>query len=434
MKRITALTRSIIMLFMLVVSMNAFAQNDITGEWKGISADSSTIIIATLNADTKEALNPYEPESLCNGFISVKIKEPSGMESLLATYELTLSAQVGILYEFTYKPGRPGVDEGNGKCSATLENGTFHFQVSENSDGIPVPFTDIEMKSINSSVSSGTANNNGNVTGVSDSKDSIWDTVLSIVLFVAMLAMFVHMAVVLIKGKRYKVVFTPEQVADARKVAEKPSESSPKEDEEVEELLEKAYLCWSEAEPDEEGNEMRQPTSRKQIKTSCSYLDQAIALQTTDPDLLSRLNDLTNVINLNEKRIFDGSKVLVWLGGIFGVLSFFLFDVGLAFSILFSTGVYIIASRTPLFLVLKRQKRGGGNIHNGIVGGVLAMIAGAKTVRTIYKFDDGTRAYKDDHSQHWIALVLGLIILVMLAVTMIFWAILNYLRNYIIYF
>lgn len=434
MKTITDWARSIMMFCMLFIGMNTFSQNNITGEWNGTSADGSSIIVAALNVDTKEALNPYDPESMCNGFVSVKIIEPSGMESLLATYELNIFAQVGGLYEFTYKPGRPGVDEGNGKCTARLENGTFQFQISENVDGTPVLFADIDMKPTNSSASSENTSSDEGITEVSESKDSIWNTILPIVLLAAILCMFVHMGIVWIKGQRYKTVFTPELVANARTSVGKISESTPEEDREVENLLEQAYLCWSETDPDENGNEMRQPTSRKQIKTSCSYLDQAIALQTTDSDLLERLNELTNAININEKRTFDGSKILVWLGGIFGVLSFFLFDTGLAFSVLFSTGVYIVASRAPLFLVAKRQKRGGGNIHNGIVGGVLAMIAGAKTVRTVYKFDDGTQAYKDDHSQHWIALVLGLIILIILALTMIFWAILNYLRNYIIYF
>ena len=76
----------------------------------------------------------------------------------------------------------------------------------------------------------------------------------------------------------------------------------------------------------------------------------------------------------------------------------------------------------------------GGNIHNGIFAGVFGLLAGAQTVRTIYKFNDGHKEYSDDHSQHWIALAIGLVVLFVLAMMMAFWALLNYLRNYVLYF
>ena len=78
------------------------------------------------------------------------------------------------------------------------------------------------------------------------------------------------------------------------------------------------------------------------------------------------------------------------------------------FSTLIATGLYVVASRTPQFLIDKRALRGGGNIHNGIFAGVFGLLAGAQTVRTIYKFNDGHKEYSDDHSQHWIALAIEL--------------------------
>lgn len=62
------------------------------------------------------------------------------------------------------------------------------------------------------------------------------------------------------------------------------------------------------------------------------------------------------------------------------------------------------------------------------------MIAGAQTVRTVYKFSDGHKEYEDDHSQHWIAWALGLVLLVFIAMLMAFWSFINYIRNYVLYF
>jgi hypothetical protein len=113
---------------------------------------------------------------------------------------------------------------------------------------------------------------------------------------------------------------------------------------------------------------------------------------------------------------------------------YWMMGVGMMFSTLIATGLYVVASRTPQFLIDKRALRGGGNIHNGIFAGVFGLLAGAQTVRTIYKFNDGHKEYSDDHSQHWIALAIGLVVLFVLAMMMAFWALLNYLRNYVLYF
>ena len=71
------------------------------------------------------------------------------------------------------------------------------------------------------------------------------------------------------------------------------------------------------------------------------------------------------------------------------------------FSTLIATGLYVVASRTPQFLIDKRALRGGGNIHNGIFAGVFGLLAGAQTVRTIYKFNDGQDVYKRQVNIEW---------------------------------
>lgn len=41
-------------------------------------------------------------------------------------------------------------------------------------------------------------------------------------------------------------------------------------------------------------------------------------------------------------------------------------------------GCYILTNRTPAFLVEKRTNRGGGNIHNRMIAGILDIIAEAQ--------------------------------------------------------
>jgi len=92
--------------------------------------------------------------------------------------------------------------------------------------------------------------------------------------------------------------------------------------------------------------------------------------------------------------------------------------------------VYYISSLTPQFLIDKRANRGGGNVSTGLVAIALGILGSGVTVRTHYT--DGST--EDDHSGHFIAWMLGIIALVAVALTIIFWAVLNYVRNYLLFF
>lgn len=242
------------------------------------------------------------------------------------------------------------------------------------------------------------------------------------------------MIYVYFKGSRYKEIYTLDGMTAKRTEENKPSEMTEEEYNQCVNLLEDAFAVWTIQSQTENGEEIRKPTKMKQIKASSLLIDQAIALRPTDQEVIDRINELTDVINSNEKRYFDGSKALVWLGVIVGILLGFVMGPGVSILTLISTGCYILASRTPAFLVEKRANRGGGNIHNGMIAGIFGMIAGAQTVRTITTYSDGHKEYEDDNSQHWIAWILGLCLLVAIALFMALWAIINYLRNYVFYF
>lgn len=413
---------------LIINTISAFGEvvsNSWNGEWNGKTPEGDARLTAILNIDSKESLNPHQPDSLCNGFISVFVINPNGNESLLSTYELSLVRQTNNEIEFTFTGGRPEIDEGNGKCTATLNNGQIEFNVTEN-NGSDALFENVIFTIDGHTVVNQKSQNKNSMT--------VSEIIISILLSICYVAIFAHMIYLWIRGARYKMQFTSEQMKAARDAEGKPTEMTEEEAAEAFGLLEKAFECWTVVEQDEEGNEFRKPTKMKQIKLSVQYINQVIAQQPTDSDVITRLNELTDIINSNEKRYFYGSKPLIWLGGIVGIISIFLFGGGLGFAILLSTCAYILASRTPTFLIEKRAKRGGSNIHNSMIAGIFAMIAGAKTVRTIYTHADGSKSYEDDHSEHWITLFIGFVALLLIAFLMAFWAFINYLRNYVLYF
>ncbi len=277
----------------------------------------------------------------------------------------------------------------------------------------------------------------GTTTNVEKEKDSTWTDNLSknmgqiIVIFI-LLCVVAHMLYVkFVFGKRYRIVYTPEYFQEIRRSKGLNENTSEEEDKEIWSLLSRAFEGWPVVEQTDD--EYRKPKRMKHIKSAAALIDQAIELAPTNQETVNCLNELTEVINSNETRVFDGSKALI---GIATAVSLFLwYSAGFGtFAMFFvATLTYILASQTPVFLVEKRSKRGGGNIHDGIFKGTKSMVKGAKTVRTTTTWSDGSKTVEDDHSEHWISLFFSVIILFMQGILIAIWTLVNYLRNYILY-
>lgn len=400
---------------------NIFAQtgNIWDGEWLGKNQQGDLVINLKLNTENPKIVNPYDYHRVNTGFITISAIEPSGNKTVLQTFELILESKEGNTAVFKYQGGRENVDNSNGKCKAVINDGQLSFSIINNEGDDPL-FTSINISKDNTVIAKQKTKN-------------IINYIFSGLVLIAYIAMIIHMIYIKYKGVRYKKALTVEEMKAERIAQNKPEEMSPEEFNEALTLLAGVFDTWTVVGQNDEGEELRKPTKMKQVKSSSMLLDQAIALQPTDKDMIDNINELADVINSNEERFFDGSKPLAWLGGIVGIIFLFI-SPQFGIITLISTGAYILSSRTPVFLIEKRQKRGGGNIHNGIIAGVFGMIAGAQTVRTVYKYSDGHKEYEDDNSQHWIAWILGLAILVCIAATMALWAMINYLRNYVLYF
>lgn len=415
----------------MLMPLCSFAQEDMfAGEWHGTNAEGDLRMTLSLNCDGNWQLNPYDESAGCNGFMEVWMREPSGHESMMVTYEFHLTGQEGNEVTLDFIGGRPGVDEGiEGSCKVVSQDGNLTFTGLDQT-GREAVFNGMTLVPADCDI---------DASSVADASDgvSIWTKIKNLLITILMSGMFLfmigHMGYVLLKGARYKEVFTVDAMKYRRQLAGMPEEMTEGEVAEAWEMMEEAFHTWTVVETTED-NEFRKPTKMKQITQSAMLIDQVIAMCPTDEGVVTRLNDLMDVLNDGERRHFDGSGKLIGLGVVVGILMYWMAGWGMTVTMLAFTGLYYVASRTPQFLIDKRALRGGGNVHNGIMAGVFAMIAGAQTVRTIYTYRDGHKEHSDDYSQHWIAWALGALVLFMLAMMMVFWAILNYLRNYVFYF
>jgi len=192
-------------------------------------------------------------------------------------------------------------------------------------------------------------------------------------------------------------------------------------------------------EPGEE--ELRAPTTNSDLNNAKDILDQAIELAPTDPDIVHRINELGDVLNSNASRKFAGSKALMLVATGLAVFVAYttkgseeswlmaLFNV---YYIWFGIVFYFFASRAPLFLIDKRNRRiGDMNISSGLVGFFVGLFFGAPTYDIIKRRRNGTTSRST--SLNLIGLILMLVGLMIIGSAILLFGILNYIRNFIIY-
>ncbi|MEA1971801.1 MAG: hypothetical protein U9N34_00655 [Candidatus Cloacimonadota bacterium] len=91
------------------------------------------------------------------------------------------------------------------------------------------------------------------------------------------------------------------------------------------ELLEEVFNCWEISGHDEETNdEFRKPMSKKQMDKSQNLLDQVIQIDCDDEWVKERTEELQNVVNNQNKRVFQGRSIIGKLVMIYAILFYFL--------------------------------------------------------------------------------------------------------------
>jgi len=129
------------------------------------------------------------------------------------------------------------------------------------------------------------------------------------------------------------------------------------------EYLDDVFKCWGKIMM-EDREEKRLPDSQEDISVSIDLLNKVRELEPTNPDIINRANELGNIVNETEKRVFQGSRRLLYLC-IGGTLVMFSMAGGANAGLIgrlfgssyfwFFGGLYYFASMTPVWLLEKKK-------------------------------------------------------------------------------
>ena len=179
-------------------------------------------------------------------------------------------------------------------------------------------------------------------------------------------------------------------------------------------------------------------TKGNQVKKVRQLMQEIEALAPTDPEFVGSYNQYAEVLNNAEKREFDGSWPFLALAGIILLIMAWgseNFMPILLFA--FVGGTYYLASMRPLFMrwsdELKGKDTNKRKFMTGLMAGALGMVASAKTYKTVTHWSDGTTTTDTDDSETWISMALALIVILVAASLIMLVALVNYVRNYILY-
>lgn len=271
-------------------------------------------------------------------------------------------------------------------------------------------------------------------TAVAEQGTPIVDILISILVFAVFGWMIGHMIYELWIKKSPFTHISVDDMKALRTADGAPAEMSEEESDKCRDLLSQMHDSWTLV-PGRD-DDTRIITSKKQMKQAASTIAQVKELMPTDPELVDAFNDFVDVLKDAGKRSFTGSKMMLVLLVLFAAV--FIWQGGWQTSpiFIFNGILYILASLTPNFMLYRKELKGRSNFGalNWLLVGVGSIITGAKTVRTVTAWSDGSVSTDDDHSQHFIAWFIALIIALMLVIFMFIWATVNYLRNYVFYY
>jgi hypothetical protein len=260
-----------------------------------------------------------------------------------------------------------------------------------------------------------------------------------LVFILAIALSIVHMIVTFFTKKGYEST-SVEKMKAKRRAENKDKESTAEENELSMNYLEDIFDHWTTVDSTN-GEPLKAPARKAHLNKSLKDLQKVKDMAPTDPDVVDRINELGDVLNSNAKRRFAGSKMLVGLSLLVTVIMYFFLktDDNTVFQVIMdlwwlwaSTIFYIIASFAPQFLIDKRlRKMGSGNFSSGLVGFFAGIFFAAPAYTTVTKYTDGTSS--TDTGFNFFGLIIMIIGLLVLAFGIVFFGLLNYLRNYVLY-
>lgn len=266
------------------------------------------------------------------------------------------------------------------------------------------------------------------------------ETVLTIfvgvVALAASLAILAHMIYDNFIRKSYNEGCKVIDFVTRRRAANMPEHSTSEEIARINCRLDEVLAAWDTI-PGEDGKSTLFPLKKSGVKLACEVMAEAEAAMPTDVQTIERMNSIASILNSALKRKFNGSKALIITSIIVAIIlaiitksatSVVPFAVGLV--------IYWLASRTSTFVLVRQELKNGGakrSFLSRVIGGLFAGVAAAKTYKTVTTYSDGSQTTDIDDTETWLSLAFTLIVIVVLAMFIWLFSIINYLRNYVFY-
>ena len=265
------------------------------------------------------------------------------------------------------------------------------------------------------------------------SEKNVWNTILGILFILAVLVMIAHMVYVNYFTKPYPEIFDS-------------ANATPENNAYVKNALDALYngeftpLCDPNEAPGPDT--VNYPAGKKAAYHAHEVLDDVITNHLpVDGEAADLLNKVAVVTNDAYKRTFAGSKSFLVVSIIIAAGACYLNkDAYPLIYFGFSCIAYWLASRTPNYILIEKEIKAAKSgkqsksFMTGAIAGILGLAATAPVFVEVTKNANTGEVIdtREDHSMTWIALALSVILFVVIAYLMIFVAIFNYLRNYVL--
>lgn len=188
---------------------------------------------------------------------------------------------------------------------------------------------------------------------------------------------------------------------------------------------------------DSSGDMVCYPHKRSTLKRSIDIVNQVISENPADKGVVAKINEYNQIINHATSRQFNGSKAIIVIAAIVGIIMGIATDMfAPVISVVAGIVVYALASRTPNFMLIVQLAKGrdaSKSYLSRLLSSLFMGVATAKTYKTVTTYSDGSKSTEIDRSEKWISLIVAIVATIVLSFLLIPIGIVNYLRNYWIY-
>lgn len=394
----------------ILVSMPMFAQTTVFGRW--VSENGSEIKIHS----TKGWISfPHTLDTDYYGGISI-VNEINEYSEYYIFNKID-GENEKLTVKYTKISAVDGEKIEKGKLELVLDNGNIVINGNDELSNIVFENSEVYAEDIN------------------DGAFTIEDFLAILIPLLIVIALFgslIHMIYILTRRKHFPHPYSVEDIKKMRIAAGKSAEASYAENKSAYDVLDKCYDTWKPY-TDENGEEQRVAVNKKMVDATEACINRCLEIMPTDRDLVDSLNEVCELVNTNWSRAFSGNKMLIGITVVLAVIMVFAGGWQVVPFFVLSLAIYILSCYKPVFMHNKDAFKSRGTLSAGCLAAVFGFIASAQTVRTVTKWSDGTKTVDDDHSQHWIFLIIGLAILAMIAFFLALWGFFNYIRNYVLY-